>query len=177
MRDLHTLYIHVTSPVVISPTQFEKRRKGREMSKTPEERKARQREYSRAYRQRRRHEIAAVLAPPASRTPGPMLKSLTTALQAMKWLADSDAALVALAKMQAAGLDALGDLKSPAAFGLQLRYHAALHRSLQELGGTPRVRTQQELRSARLTRGAESAQVDASPNVTRLARPPKRSKK
>ena len=147
------------------------------MSKTPEERKARQREYSRAYRQRQRAEIAAALTPSVSSGAGPMLTALTKALSAMKWLADSDAALVALAKLQAEGLDALRDLSTPAALGLQLRYHAALHRSLQELGGTPRVRIQQELRSARLTRGEESARVDQAPNVTRFERPPKRKQK
>ncbi|GAA4053704.1 hypothetical protein GCM10022282_13350 [Agromyces indicus] len=52
--------------------------------------------------------------------------------------------------------------------------HGLLRQVLVEPGGTPRVRMQHELRSARVSRAAEAQAVASSPNVTRLRRPSKR---
>lgn len=149
------------------------------MRKTPQDdadRRERQREYQRAYRERRRqaeHE-AVTAARSAEQPPGEMSKALEQAMKAMKWLQPSDEALVALARLQAREIDAYSSMGTVSGRAKALRVHGLLQRTLVELGGTPRMRMQHELRSARVQRQSENAAVAAAPNVSRLRRPAKR---
>lgn len=106
---------------------------------------------------------------------GRLSEALERSLAAMKWLAPSDAALVAQARLLARQTDALfaAGATMPA-----LRYMTVLGRVLGDLGGRPRVRMQYELRSLRLaqpeTAGKLSSTAAEQSNVTRLERPAKR---
>lgn len=147
------------------------------MTLSREDRKARQRGYSRAYRARRAAERAQAAAGDSQGVKEPsteMRDALETALAAMKWLAPSDGALVALARLQAEAIDLFAAADTVAARANAIRFHSALLRSLVELGGTPRMRIQHELRSARLQRATEARAVSTAPNVTKISpRPPK----
>jgi hypothetical protein len=139
---------------------------------TDDERKARQARYARESRARKAQErAAAVAAAAADAKPGEMAAALESSLSAMKWLAASDGAAVALARLEAKQLDALLALNTAAAASLALRLQAQLLRLLDSLGGTPRVRMQHELRSRAI---AVDEQIEAAPNVSRFTRPTSR---
>lgn len=143
-----------------------------------EARRARQAAYSRAWRARKRAERAAAAVDAAHAQIVPqmsMADAIATSVAAMKWLAPSDGAAVLLARLLASQIDALtaaGDIAG------SIRHSSALLRILRELGGTPMVRLQHELRSRRVgvlkAERDEAQAVEASPNVTRFVRPAKR---
>lgn len=138
-----------------------------------EDRKARQRAYSRAYRQRKAlQRTAAVDAPDGHTAPvSAMQEAVEQSLSAMRWLVPSDGAAVLCARLMAERVDGLsGDRVG---FTDWLRALTALMRILRDLGGTPTVRLQYELRSARLQGATENEAVKAAANVTRFPRPPK----
>lgn len=139
---------------------------------TKDEAKIRERNarYSREYRARKRAEAAAAAREASHAGGGGMRQSVEEAIAAMRWLAASDAATVMQAKLLASLVDtaeATGDVR------LALRGHSLLAGVLSELGGTPRVRMQLEVRARRLSdavdRSAEAAAIAASPNVTPIA--------
>lgn len=140
-----------------------------------EARRARQRAYSAAYRARQREQLEDALdADPDEVEPGPMLTAVDTSVAAMRWLEDSDEALVVLTRQQAAQIDALLAVGTPAARGQATRAQSQLLRSLQALGGTPVVRLQHELRSRRLEAvAARTAGWQGAP-VSSITRPPRR---
>ncbi|SJN10549.1 hypothetical protein FM113_09405 [Leucobacter sp. 7(1)] len=95
-----------------------------------------------------------------------MRQSVEGSIAGMRWIAASDAAAVAQVRALADMADqatATGDTS------LALRAHSLLSRLLAEVGGTPKVRMQLELRARRVEQGAESAAVAAAPNVTPIA--------
>ncbi|PJJ62179.1 terminase small subunit [Compostimonas suwonensis] len=145
------------------------------MREQSEERRAKQREYSRAHRERKRaaerEAVAAALA--STEPPGPLSEALDAAIAAMKWLVPSDGALVALAREQARYADGLNAIGTAEARSRGLRFMVVLQRTLADLGGTPRVRMQLELRSARAKEALQAQQVKRSDNVTSI-RPAKR---
>jgi hypothetical protein len=159
-------------------------------------------ERARKYRERKRAELAAAAAnaePPRDDerddekpTPPPpriqMRASVAAALEAMKWLKDSDKAATDLALMIADQIDWQADA-DPTATGRIASLSHALMRALHEIGGTPTVRLQHELRSLRVAAGLDpesgtndSKQAgDAKPRpgeatVTSIKRPPKRKR-
>ncbi|SFS07611.1 hypothetical protein SAMN04487846_2260 [Microbacterium sp. cf046] len=89
----------------------------------------------------------------------------------MKWLADSDGAGMEQARMLAGIIDAA---HAAGEVSRELRAHGALTRILDELGGTPRVRLQLELRSRRFDVERPSTGAQAGSNVVRFPRPQKR---
>lgn len=140
---------------------------------TQETRRERDARYSREYRARKRA-AAASRARVASDAPaGVMRQSVDVSIASMKWLAPSDAAAVAQVRALADLVDqavAIGEA------GLAVRTHSLLSKLLAEVGGTPKVRMQLELRARRIARGTEAAAVTAAPNVTPISskRPPTR---
>jgi hypothetical protein len=141
----------------------------------PEARRARQRAYSAAYRARQRELVEDALAvDPDDVEPGPMLTAVNTSVDAMRWIEDSDYALVVLTRQQAAQIDALHAVGTSAARAQAVRAQGQLLRSLQALGGTPVVRMQHELRSRRLEAvTAKVAGWQGAP-VSSIKRPPRR---
>jgi hypothetical protein len=131
---------------------------------------------SAAYRERKRAERAAAVA--AAQAPaaelGVMGAALESAIAAMKWLADSDVALVTSARMLAREIDGLEQLTTSDAAARRLRAHGQLRQALDALGGSPKVRLQLELRSRRLERPPDAG-AELPGNVTKFERPPKRS--
>ncbi|SDQ11555.1 terminase small subunit [Leucobacter chromiiresistens] len=102
-----------------------------------------------------------------------MRQSVEGAIAGMKWLAASDAAAVAQVRALADLVDEAGATGDT---GLVVRTHSLLSKLLAEVGGTPKVRMQLELRARRVEQGAQAAAVAAATNVTPITskRPPKR---
>lgn len=124
-----------------------------------------------------------------------MINSVNLAVDAMKWLQPSDYALVDLARQTAMAMDRVlaDDPNSPKA----ATWGNLLKQTLHELGGTPTVRLQHELRSMRLVppltedpnsgdedddtipvdpagRKSKAAKRRSDATVTSIKRPPKR---
>jgi hypothetical protein len=146
---------------------------------TIEERRARDAARKRAARARAREErertSGAVKSTPAPRT---MRDALESSLSAMKWLKDSDAASVAQARLLAKDVD---ELEHAGSVVRALSAHRALSKVLSDLAGTPAMRMQHELRSARLAQkqggdGDDKHSADAKPssNVSQFRRPARR---
>lgn len=142
-----------------------------------------------------RDDAPADAPPPGPGTAGVMLTSVVKAIDAMKWIQPSDGALVAMAKLYALQIDELL-ADGPNATGKAASLGNLLKQILHELGGTPTVRLQHELRSMRLGAGAQpdggdsdgsnsnsnsndqrppaSGKQKAGATVTSIKRPPKR---
>lgn len=138
-------------------------------------------ERAREYRARKASERAAEEAAARdardAEAPRVMRDAVEASLAAMKWIAPSDAASVAQARSLAEDVDLLrhaGDTNRA------LSAQRALSRVLNDLGGTPTVRMQHELRSlkaAKRTEGADDGDSVPTPdNVTKLERPAKRAR-
>lgn len=104
-----------------------------------------------------------------------MRRSVTAALAAAKWLAESDVASRQQALMLADDVDAclaIGDRVGSRAA------HRALSRVLNDLGMTPTVRLQRELRSRKVSPEVPDAESGSSSaeagNVSQFKRPQKR---
>lgn len=95
-----------------------------------------------------------------------MRQSVEESLASAKWLTGTDAASCAQARRLADIIDRTADIR------LELRAHSLLSRVLGEMGLTPRVRTQLELRARKLQTVVEDGAVDAAPNVTRISPQP-----
>lgn len=135
----------------------------------------RDRRSSASYRARKKAEAAERARAAADGEPGPMRQAVDASLAAMKWLADSDAAAIAQARAVAKLIDVAartGDLRT------ELRAHPILSKVLADLGGTPRVRLQLELRSRKLAVAESDGAPAKAPNVTPIAskRPAKRQR-
>lgn len=149
---------------------------------TDEQRRIRQREYSRKYRLRKADERETSLKqstpPPAAPTIS-MRQEVEKSIEAMKWIEPSDGAAVALARLYGAQIDELLANGDSALRMKAMRLSQQLLRVLHELGGTPRVRLQHELRSRRLgliPPSSPPAIEDKSiSNVSAFKRPAKRS--
>jgi hypothetical protein len=107
-----------------------------------------------------------------------MRDALESSLSAMKWLKDSDAASIAQARLLAKDVD---ELEHAGNAMRALSAHRALSKVLSDLAGTPAMRLQHELRSARLAmkqQGGEDAagngDAAASGNVSQFQRPARR---
>lgn len=152
------------------------------MAMTPEQRRAKDAERKRKARAaaavKRDAEKAEYRRRPDASIPRTMRDAVeTTIAAASKWLVDSDAALVAQARMLARNVDTYlftcEDSK-------MLSAQRALTRVLNDLGGTPTVRMQHELRSLKLAAktevpdGGEGEAGTQAGNVSEFKRPPKR---
>lgn len=152
---------------------------------TEAERKAKNAEKQRAYRARKAAERAAAKGDagnggdvPAPRT---MRDEVDAALAAMKWLVESDRASKAQAKMLAEDVDVL---RHAGETTKALSAQRALSRVLADLGGTPTVRMQHELRSLKAktkSEGSDGSEGEgegsaAGDNVSKFERPPKRAR-
>lgn len=145
------------------------------MAMTPEERRAKDAERKRLKRAADRAAKAPATAPAADAPASTVMHDdVELALGAAKWLAESDAASKRQALMLADDVDwctANGDRAGARAA------HRALSRVLNDLGMTPSVRLQRELRSRKATPevpdGSSSTAPEAS-NVSQFKRPPKR---
>jgi len=150
--------------------------KGRQSVTSDAERRERAAAASRAYRERKRIERAAAVA--AAMTPkaelGAMGAALEKAIAAMRWLTDSDVALVTSARMLAREIDGLQQLTTSDAIARRLRAHGAFRQTLEGLGGSPKVRLQLELRSRRLEPPSEEEAAQLG-NVSQFKRPAKRT--
>jgi hypothetical protein len=149
------------------------------MAMTTEERKARDAERKRLSRAAARAAAASTkprTADDADAKPSTaMHEAVEKSLSAMKWLVDSDAAATAQARMLAASVDRL---QSAGEETKALSAHRALLAVLNDLGGTPTVRLQRELRSQKLKPEVPSGSSNPTPegNVSKFERPPKRKK-
>jgi hypothetical protein len=114
----------------------------------------RQRKYRARKKAAKEAEAAEQRDASASRKPLPkpviMRDEVEAALAAMKWLEASDGALVALARQCASQLDSMGSGSDIRLVTRIFQVQQTLVRVLHELGGTPTVRMQHELRSLRL---------------------------
>lgn len=173
---------------------------------SPEEKRAKARDKARRYRERKRlAKLGQTVLPPtepgaegdaaASPLEFTMINSVNLAVDAMKWLQPSDFALVDLARQTAMAMDRVlaEDPNSPKA----ATWGNLLKQTLHELGGTPTVRLQHELRSMRLVpplpedpnsgdedadtlpvntggRQSKAAKRRSDATVTSIKRPPKR---
>ena len=156
------------------------------MALTVEERRERDRIRKRdaraAARKKREAETAEKADKADASAPSTMRDAVTAALTAMKWLMPSDDASVAQAKMLAEDVDLL---RFAGETSKSLSAQRALTTVLNDLGGTPTVRLQRELRSLRLQRqtgddedGGESEgdEKQQPSNVSKFERPAKRSR-
>lgn len=155
------------------------------MAMTPEERKARDAQRKRDSRAKARAERDAVAAGKKAQAevdaPRTMRDSVDESLAAMrKWLTPSDGAAVAQARELARMIDVLTHSGETTR---ALSAHGRLTRVLNDIGGTPTVRLQHELRSLRLagkTEGADGGNDEAPSapqgNVTKFERPAKRAR-
>lgn len=144
-----------------------------------EDRKARNRRYAAESRARKKAAEAAALAASqqSGRELGELERALESSLSAMKWLAPSDEALVAIARSLARQADALSTVHTEAASGRMIRMQLALAKVLDQLCGTPAQRIRFELRSARagVVFGAPvTPALAAGGNVSRFERPARR---
>jgi hypothetical protein len=144
-----------------------------------EERRAKNAAKQRAFRARKAAERAAAKAAAgdggdAATT---MRDAVESALAAMKWLTDSDVASKAQARLLAEQVDVLGHRGDTIRM---LSAHRALSQVLSDLAGTPKVRLQHELRSARVTakQGGDDVgnEGEAAGNVSAFKRPQKRAR-
>lgn len=139
-------------------------------------------EKQRAYRARKAAEREAAKAPKGNggAAPKTMRDAVDEALAHMKWLVASDAASKAQARELAREIDELtheGDRTRA------LSAHRALSRVLSDLGGTPQVRLQRELRSLKHVpseadgerKPSEGEAAGAGGVVTKFERPARRS--
>lgn len=152
------------------------------MPKTEEQRKADARKRSQEYRDRKKAVAEAAKAKERDARDAAagteMRDAIESALKAMKWIQPSDAASVAQARQLAKSIDELaheGDRIR------MLSAHQALTRVLHELGGTPTVRMQHELRSLRAQTKNEvpdgsNDEASTAGNVSAFRRPPKRKR-
>lgn len=158
-------------------------------------------ERAREYRARKRleREAAAAVAAAerdardaaAANKPFRYVESVEAALAAMKWIRDSDGAAVDLVKLAAVKLDRLV-ADEPDATSKFASLSQLIFRGLRELGGTPTMRLQHELRSMRAAAGlpAEDGEHDHEDDARRdaqaeaaggaiissIQRPPKRTR-
>lgn len=132
-------------------------------AETAQERRERSAAYSRAYRVRKRAEAAERARVAADGEPGPMRQAVESSIAAAKWLTGADAASSAQVRRLADIVDRADDIR------LEIRAHSLLSRVLGEMGLTPRVRVQLELRARKLEAVAKDRAVDAQPNVTRIS--------
>jgi hypothetical protein len=118
-----------------------------------------------------------------------IVNSVQKAVAAMKWIQPSDGALVDMALLYAVQIDQTL-ARDPEATGKAASLGQLLIRILHELGGTPTVRLQHELRSLRAQLGAPTPgdedgskdqqratgtdEARSKDNVTSISRPPKR---
>lgn len=106
-----------------------------------------------------------------------MREAVESALKAMKWIQPSDAASVAQVRRLAKAID---ELEHEGDRIRLLSAHQALTRVLHELGGTPTVRMQHELRSLRAQKNevpnGSNDEAAAAGNVSRFERPAKRKR-
>jgi len=128
-----------------------------------QKRRERSAAYSRAYRARKRAEAAERERVAADGEPGPMRQAVDASISAAKWITGADAASIAQAQRLADIADRTDDIR------LEIRAHSLLGRILADMGLTPRVRTQLELRARKLQTVVEDRAVDAQPNVTRIS--------
>ena len=142
------------------------------MAERSQERRERDRAYAASYRARKRAEAAERARVASDGEPGQIRQAVEASFAAAKWLTGSDAAAVAQARALANMADRTHDER------LQLRAHALLSRLLSELGLTPRVRMQLELRARKLDTvnaatvvAATGAAIEGASNVTRFPRP------
>lgn len=156
------------------------------MAMSPEERKARDAERKRKARaeaaEKRDAQRADARTSSASAAPTTMRDEVDAAVAAMsKWLTASDGALIAQARSLAKMVD---ELTHAGEVTKSLSAHGRLTRVLNDLGGTPTVRMQHELRSLKIARKSEadgereSGEGDtagAGGNVTQFPRPARRS--
>lgn len=111
---------------------------------------------------------------PRAPAPTVMRDSVSAALEAMQWLRDSDGAAVQQAKLLAEDVD---ELRHDGETTKALSAQRALTKVLNDLGGTPTVRMQQELRSLRAQGGDPKEPDDnddrerQSGNVSQFQRP------
>ncbi|WP_157079051.1 terminase small subunit [Herbiconiux solani] len=158
------------------------------MPTSEDERRARDAERKRRRRAEQRAEAAAVKATgrvgadtPDTSAPTTMRDEVEAAIAAMKWLVESDRASKAQARMLAEDVDLL---RHAGETTKALSAQRALSRVLADLGGTPTVRMQHELRSLRATTKSEGSDGEGSSeggssaggNVTALRRPEKRAR-
>lgn len=150
------------------------------MAMSPEERRAKDAERKRRARAKaaasRDAGRAEARTQNASAAPRTMRDAVDEALASMKWLVASDVASKMQAKELAREID---ELTHEGERTKALSAHRALSRVLSDLGGTPNMRMQRELRSLKHAPEAEGddERDDATPapdNVTKLKRPPKR---
>lgn len=151
------------------------------MAMTPEERRAKDADRKRKARARAAATKAAVAnktrTPKSSAETRTMRDAVDEALAAMKWLVASDVASVMQAKELAREID---ELSAEGERTKALSAHRALSRVLSDLGGTPNMRMQRELRSLKHAPppGGEDERPDSPSEggavVTQLKRPPKR---
>ena len=150
------------------------------MAMSPEERRAKDAERKRRARAKaaasRHAGRAEARTQSASAAPRTMRDAVDEALSSMKWLVASDVASKMQAKELAREID---ELTHEGERTKALSAHRALSRVLSDLGGTPNMRMQRELRSLKHAPEAEGddERDDATPtpdNVTKLKRPPKR---
>jgi hypothetical protein len=104
-----------------------------------------------------------------------LVRSVEDAIAHMKWIQPTDGALVDMAKLYAVQIDMVLQL-DPTATGKAASLGQLLTRILHELGGTPTVRLQRELRSLRAqlatpTGGEDANQNDERATGTEDARP------
>jgi hypothetical protein len=140
-------------------------------------------EKQRAYRARKAAEREAAKAASGNGgdTPPPttMRDAVDEALAHMKWLVPSDLASRAQARELARDIDLLTHAGDTAK---ALSAHRALSRVLNDLGGTPLVRLQRELRSLKHAKAEGEGERNEGEggqgqpgNVTKFERPAKRS--
>ena len=150
------------------------------MVMSEEERRAKNAAKQRAYRARKAAEREATKAAAGngpSRGPAPttMRDAVSEAIASMKWLVPSDVASKTQALELARQID---ELEHEGERMKALSAHRALSRVLSDLGGTPSMRMQRELRSlknAPKPEGDDDSDATPTPdNVTKLKRPAKR---
>ena len=156
-------------------------------------------ERARNYRQRKREEREAAAAAErdadterdadAGTKRVSMRAELDASLKAMKWLKPSDKAATAVATMLADQIDHQLEQDATQTNRVTALSHA-LMRALHEIGGTPTVRLQHELRSLRVAAGLEpegekngesnerstQASKPGEATVSDIRRPPKRKR-
>jgi len=155
------------------------------MPQTPEQRReaARVRMQEKRAREREAKDAAKSASANASNAAAPstMRDAVDEALAHMKWLVPSDLASKAQARELAREID---ELTHEGERTKALSAHRALSRVLNDLGGTPLVRLQRELRSLKHApkpegdderNPREGGAADAGGNVTKFERPARRS--
>ncbi|WP_148061456.1 hypothetical protein [Frigoribacterium sp. PhB160] len=153
------------------------------MAQTPEQRRAAARERMRKKREQERGQRAAATPAPANAAnvpeARPMREAVDNANAAARWLTLSDEASKEQARQLADDVDASNAVGDRAAARAA---HRALSRVLNDLGATPSVRLQRELRSRRLIEekgGGDDGHAAATGTtgvVTQFERPARRAR-